>query len=477
MPFILAVIFILNNQFFEDNHSLPNCACAEPPGEEWNRTYGNNFSMGYYVEELHDGYVVAATSFVGEYEDGYLIRVDGDGNIKWEKYFGGKDIDSIECVKKLNDEKLVAVGTTQSFGSGETDIWLIKLDENGKEIWNKTYGGKAIEIGRFVQQTKDGGFIIAGYTNKNGNDDAILIKTDKRGKEIWNRTYGGKRRDLAFCVQQTNDGGYIFIGWTNSFGNDADIWIVKTNAFGKEKWNITYGGKGMDIGRFVQQTKDGGYILIGSTSSIGNCGAILIKLNSDGREEWNKTYGGGEGYCVREAEDGYIWTGVSSDYDVRLVKTDKNGNVEWEREFGEKNVDEEGRCIQITSDGGCIIAGNTFPFHGERSHIWLIKFADVTPPSIRIEKPEKYIYIMDRKIIPFPIPLIIGKLSVEIYASDKKTGVDKIELYIDENLVKVFNEQPYKWVWNNSRGMHSIEAIAYDFIGNKMTDRISVMKI
>jgi predicted secreted protein len=233
----------------------------------------------------------------------------------------------------------IIAGSTGSFGAGGSDAWLIETDANGNQVWDKTYGGTGDEFANVVQQTADGGYIIAGITKSFGAGayDFWLIKTDGNGNNLWEKTFGGNRSDHAYSVQQTADGGYLIAGLTESFGaGGSDAWLIKTDANGNQMWDKTYGGTGDDtFAQVAQQTLDGGYVSAGATMDRSD--AWLIKTDVYGNKIWDKTFGGSdwdEAYCVQQtAGGGYIIAGRTrtSGFDyVWLIKTDANGNVESE---------------------------------------------------------------------------------------------------------------------------------------------------
>ena len=256
------------------------------------------------------------------------------------KTFGGDNYDFGYSVQQTTDGGYIITGTTLSFGNDDGDVWLIKTDSYGNEDWNNTFSGS----GYSVQQTTDGGYIITG---NNGSGDVLLIKTDTEGNEEWNRTFGGPDDDEGISVQQTTDGGYIITGYTESFGNGgSDVWLIKTDSEGNEEWNQTFGGSGYDTGFSVQQITDGGYIITGFTFSFGNVNFIvwLIKTDTNGNEEWNQTLGGSsddKGFSVQQTTDGgYIITGSTKSFgngndDVWLIKTNSEGNEEWNKTFND----------------------------------------------------------------------------------------------------------------------------------------------
>jgi hypothetical protein len=177
-------------------------------------------------------------------------------------------------------------GYTESFGAGWDDIFLLKTDASGNVIWAKTYGGTNWDRAYSVQQTSDGGYIVAGATGSfgAGGSDIFLLKTDANGNVIWAKTYGGTSLDEAYSVQQTSDGGYIVAGWTESFGaGGLDIFLIKTDANGNVQWAKTYGGTDWDRASSVQQTSDGGYIVAGYTwPGASYSDVFLVKTDANG---------------------------------------------------------------------------------------------------------------------------------------------------------------------------------------------------
>jgi hypothetical protein len=205
----------------------------------------------------------------------------------WWRTYGGTNSDYGCSVQPTADGGYIVAGSTASFGAGNGDVYLIKTDASGDTLWTRTYGGTSDDYGWSVQLTSDGGYIIAGYSSSfgAGDYDVYLIRTSPSGDSLWTRTYGGTSLDKGYSVQQTSDGGYIVVGYTKSYGaGDVDAYLVKTDSSGDALWTRTYGGTNSDNGHSVQQTSDGGYIIAGQTRSFGagSLDVYLIKTDANG---------------------------------------------------------------------------------------------------------------------------------------------------------------------------------------------------
>jgi len=367
-------------------------------GSDWDEVEaGQRYEETGAVEQTEDGgYIIVAStlSFGAGYYDVYLIKTDANGNETWSNPFGGTGLDAGHDVQQTKDGGYIIVGETESFGQGslfEPDVYLIKTDANGNETWSNGFGTPNQDVGYSVQQTKDGGYIIVGETEifegtQSSDFNVLLLKTDANGNEIWRKTFGGTDFDLGKSVQETSNGGYIIVGRTWSFGaGESDFYLIKTDANGNETWSKTFGGTDIERGQSVQETADGGYIITGRTWSFGGGSAdvYLIKTDTNGNKTWSKTFGGTDwesGNSVQETADGgYIIAGETCPCpegtgDVYLIKTDANGNEIWSKTFGGTGQD-MGTSVQEIADGEYIIAGDTNSFGNGGFDVYLIYYS------------------------------------------------------------------------------------------------------
>jgi len=252
-------------------------------------------------------------------------------------YFAGEHGDYPECIRQTSDGMYVVAGWTNSFGAGNPDIFLMKMNQLGDTLWTRVYGDSLRENAYDVQETADGGYILAGRTSSfgAGGDDCLLTKTDSVGNVEWSRTFGtATGMEELYSVQPTGDGGYIAVGnvWNSPSG--LDVYLVKSNSTGDTLWTHAYGIKGgvSEYGRYVQQTADGGYFIAAYNGDI-----YLIKTDSGGNLEWSRTYGGGGSYSdqawsAQQTTDGdYIVAGYTRSFgthgnwpDIFLMKIERH---------------------------------------------------------------------------------------------------------------------------------------------------------
>jgi len=368
--------------------------------DRWEKTFGGEqYDHGFTVQQTNDGgYIVVGEtySYGAGKRDVWLVKIDEYGNKEWDKTFGGGDEDGALSIEQTEDGGYIITGSRDVVviqGVSITgNLWLIKTDEDGNKEWDKTFIRGEWDYGSAVHQTSDGGYIIVGSSYGTENSVIWLIKTDDQGNKIWDKTFGGHRYDNGFDVKITDDNGYIITGIQMQTNGryDADMWLIKTDESGDMEWERTFGGLDEDWAYCVEQTLDGGYIIIGDTRSFSNDGydeAWLVKTDKTGNEEWSKTFGrddSGLGYWGEQTSDGgYVIVGTYGphyaffDSNLWLIKTDGNGEKQWDKSYGRRNSVDKGSCVQQTSDGGYIITGlkgASDPLNkGGDGDLWLIK--------------------------------------------------------------------------------------------------------
>jgi uncharacterized delta-60 repeat protein len=305
----------------------------------------------------------------------------------WAKTYGGNNYDSARSVQQTSDGGYIVAGATESFGTTSRSIWVLKLNSAGSVVWQKTYGSNGTNWASSIQQTSDGGYIVAGGTHlpSAGYDNAWVLKLNSTGSVMWQKIYGNDgMSDGALSVQQTLDGGYIIAGYTYSLGvGYGDAWVLKLDSTGSVTWQKSYGGNGSDGASSIQQTSDGGYIVAGDTSSFGAGGydVWVFKLNSTGSVTWQNTYGGSaddSSSSVQQTSDGgYVVAGDTESFgagfsDVWILKLNSSSSVTWQKTYGGSGYDYMASVGQ-TSGGGYIVAGDTSSFGAGGYDVWVFK--------------------------------------------------------------------------------------------------------
>lgn len=320
--------------------ATPSYAIEYRPPSFWANTYGGTGDEdAFWVQQTLDrGFIVGGTttSFGVSGEDFWIVKLNSDGNIQWQRTYGGGGTDALTSMQQTSDGGYIVAGSTDSpgFGAGMRDFWVLKLEDDGDIQWQNAYGGSNIDgPASAIQQTNDGGYITGGFTFSFGDGGNLLVlKLDALGNIEWQKNYGGTDAERRVeNIRQTSDGGFILTSVTTSFTPESSVWVLKLEDDGDIQWQKAYGGTGDEDAQPIRQTSDGGYIMGGSTTSFGVTG-----------------------------ED--FW----------IVKLDSDGNIQWERTYG-GDMDDEAISLGQTSGGGYIAAGGTESFGTEGKDFWVLR--------------------------------------------------------------------------------------------------------
>lgn len=347
------------------------------------------YDIGMSAQQTFDlGYILCgSTTSVGSGNtDIYVIKTDSLGIPKNETSIGGFNVDRGTCIKQTLDSGYVVLGYTNDLsGNGGYDICVIKLDAALHVKWKKNYGGSDWEFGNRIQQTSDGGYIICGgtYSYGKGDEDYFLIKTNAIGDTLWTRTYGGSDQDEAKAVIETKDGGYILTGFSMSTDTLGDFYTVKTNNLGDTLWTNIYGGTKRDFAHDIIEAQAGGYIVAGETQSFGagKTDALILEITETGKSD--RTFIGGEkeddtAVGITQRKDGMIaFVGVTFNYGLAngdilfgLLNSDLTYNTS--ATFG-SNGKETTSSVACTADDGFIVCGTTNGFRNFLDDMFLVK--------------------------------------------------------------------------------------------------------
>ncbi|HEY6159919.1 MAG TPA: T9SS type A sorting domain-containing protein [Bacteroidia bacterium] len=299
---------------------------------QWSKTVGGgDFDYGLSVCQTSDGGYIAAgksCSFGDPTGDMYLVKLDSYGNLRWTRTFGGPREDGANSVQETFDKGFIIAGYTYSFNdpdNGNENVMVVKTDSQGTLQWAQRYGDSGKDVAYAIRQVSDSGYIICGMSGSCAdiNGDMYLLKTQSNGNLQWGYSYGGPKEDKAFMVQQTRDGGFFMAGYSEQDSSDYDVYAVKTFSNGHLEWSKRYGGTMYDLAFGGAQTSDGGFVLAGMTDEfgIGVDDVYLVKTDSNGNSRCHEydvptTVGSGVSWDNVNAQEG--WGGVENTVTTQL---------------------------------------------------------------------------------------------------------------------------------------------------------------
>lgn len=350
-------------------------------------TYGGGANdSGYSVKETSDGgFIVGGStrSYGNGLSDIYLIKTDATGNIEWEKTFGGGDMEYAESIEQTEDGGYILVGSVTT--EQNSKVLVLKLNPQGDKQWEKTFGGSIANYGRVIKQTPNGNYILVGnrMSEDNYRYNLYAVKLDSNGNMLWEKTFGSDLQDEGYSVEITPDNGFVLAGFNTTENDGKNMYVVKVDSDGTLQWENSFGGSEEEIAYDIKITKDDGFAVVGRTLTYGSGSSdfYLVKITSGGELQWSKTFGGSQGETAlsidETADGGLILVGYTFSYgnggrDVYVVKANSNGDLSWEKVFGGSGWD-YGEEIQELSNGGFVVIGSTASYGNGEFDVYMIR--------------------------------------------------------------------------------------------------------
>ncbi|WP_340075928.1 hypothetical protein [Leptobacterium sp. I13] len=388
---------------------------------EWIKTFGgtNEDTAQGIIKTSDGGYAIIGytNSIDGDIvdktlqeNDFWVLKLDNDGNIQWNKTYGGSGDDIGQDIIQTIDGGYAVTGYSMSAdgdasnNEGFHDNWVIKLNASGDIEWEKSFGFAGHDHAYGILQTADGGYFVSGFIDVTGSNGAgnsgkssltahgvgefWANKLDVNGNLEWRRFFGGTNNDRAFGVVQANDGSFVMVGASESQDFDIsnsngsyDFWIIKVSSRGDLVWEQTFGGSGIDIAQSITKTTDNNYLVVGKANSTngditnnkGDSDVWVVKVSDSGKLLWERNYGGADfedaESIINTSDGNYIITGNSrsnnsdlsenfGENDIWAIKTDDDGTILWEKSFGGSGIDLGFDAVE-TDEGSIIIVGET----------------------------------------------------------------------------------------------------------------------
>ncbi len=355
----------------------------------WQTYYADSTDFGFAVAACQDGGFLQAGMSDGNIDgngyDGLVVKYSSDGVVEWSKFYGSTGSDYIYKISQTENGDFLLAGFTDSWGSGNFDAWVIRIDNSGNEIWSQVFGGEHDDRCYGIFEAASGEIIMAGLIGSygNGEDDYWLASINPDGSFNWEQTYGGALNDFLFSAVHTSDNGYLLIGHSDSWytNGDKDVYLVKTDSSGIEQWSDTYGSNGDEIYCKGTETSDGSFVITSRIYVDDHNDVWALKIDANGYEIWNNYFGGsGNDYgygIIEDLDQHYVLGGYSNSRDINvmdawLCKIDPDGNLVWNRFYGYENG-ARGRDLCQAHNGDYVLGGFTTSFGDGSVDFYLLR--------------------------------------------------------------------------------------------------------
>jgi hypothetical protein len=362
---------------------------------DWAKTYGGDaWDEAFGLVETAKGDLVLCGYTKAQEKHLWIIKLDEYGNSIWGKTYKAKPVSEAKDIIIARDSNIVVAGYSIKPYSYQSDLWIVKLNQQGEKLWDKNYGGVAEECANSITEAYDGGYVMAGVTSttKDFQDDAWVIKVDSTGEKLWERTFGGSKPDYANDIIETKDKSLVVCGMTSSRGEGyKSFWVAKMDSSGTDIWDNIYRINQWDEATAVVEGLDGYLYVTGYTRtySVIDYDVVLLKIDKDGNLIWQKVFSWGiwdqaTSIC-NTFDNGVVVGGFSKSGKVLLssfavTKFDGDGNNLWQNIFVRKSLDYSNKIIE-TRDNGLAMAGTTY-MQGMGWDYALLKFKNNDLPQI-----------------------------------------------------------------------------------------------
>jgi hypothetical protein len=359
-------------------------------GQGWERHYGTTGDdLGQAIIQTKDlGFLSVGFSnrLVSDKNfDVFVLKTDVDGKELWNRVYNEGLTDHGYDITATSDNGYLIVGDTRFNDQSNSNVLLIKIDEEGRKLWSKQFGGADDDTGyKIIPTVKNGGYLIVGTTTNiaSSNSEVLLIKLDVNGNEAWTRTFGTAGKDAGRAVVEVADGYLVTGSAFNSQNNSTDLYLLKVDLAGNKSWDKFYGGSEFDEGHSIVLTNDGAIAIAGQTKAVSD--VYLIKVKTSGDVIWIKTFGGTFGdvgfEMVKAANGDFVIAGIteisSSNTDAYILRTDANGNRIWSINTGRSSHVDWAQGLALTHDNGVVAVGYSALFGSLINDLTLIKIGN-----------------------------------------------------------------------------------------------------